>query len=50
MRSHAVIAFTPPAGGPGVKAMSPNVAGIGQGRYLLAWSEGPVKGEHVRAR
>jgi hypothetical protein len=41
--------FTPPAGGPGNKAMSPAVAGIGGGKYLLAWSEGPAKGERIRA-
>jgi hypothetical protein len=41
--------FTPPAGGPGNKAMSPAVAGMGGGKYLLAWSEGPAKGERIRA-
>jgi hypothetical protein len=41
--------FTPPAGGPGNKAMSPAVAGTGGGKYLLAWSEGPAKGERIRA-
>jgi hypothetical protein len=29
-----------PPGGPGVQAMSPSVAGLGGGRFLLAWSEG----------
>jgi hypothetical protein len=29
--------------------MSPSVAGIGNGRFVLAWTEGPVSNHHVRA-
>lgn len=40
--------FEVPAGGPGEHAMSPAVAGLGKGRFLLAWTEG--KTDHrVRA-
>lgn len=42
-------AFVPPAGGPGGQAMSPSVAGLGGGRFLLAWTEGPVASHQVRA-
>jgi hypothetical protein len=44
-----VVDFVPPAGGGGVKAMSPSLAGIGAGKYILAWSEGPARGERIRA-
>ncbi len=29
-----------PEGGPGEQAMSPSVAGLGAGRFIVAWSEG----------
>jgi hypothetical protein len=41
--------FTPPAGGPGGAAMSPSLAALGEGRALLAWTEGPVSSHQVRA-
>ena len=41
--------FAIPDGGPGGNAMSPSVASLGGGRFLLAWTEGPVSGHQVRA-
>ncbi len=38
-----------PEGGLGGPAMSPSVAGLGRGKFLLAWTEGPVSGHQVRA-
>jgi hypothetical protein len=38
-----------PDGGLGGPAMSPNVAGLGRGKFLLSWTEGPVSGHQVRA-
>jgi hypothetical protein len=41
--------FTIPEGGLGGQAMSPSVASLGGGRFLLAWTEGPVSNHQVRA-
>lgn len=41
--------LTLPDGGLGGSAMSPSVAGLGRGKFLLAWTEGPVSGHQVRA-
>lgn len=41
--------FELPAGGLGEQAMSPAVAGLGKGRFVLAWTEGPVSKHQVRA-
>jgi hypothetical protein len=41
--------FTPPAGGQGEQAMSPGVAAVPGGRFLLVWTEGPAARHDVRA-
>jgi hypothetical protein len=41
--------FTIPEGGLGGQAMSPAIASLGGGRFLLAWTEGPVSNHQVRA-
>lgn len=41
--------FTLPEGGLGGHAMSPSLAPLGGGRFLLAWAEGPVSNHQVRA-
>jgi hypothetical protein len=41
--------FTPPAGGQGEQAMSPGVAAVPGGRFLLVWTEGPASRHDVRA-
>ena len=41
--------FAIPAGGLGGQAMSPSLASLGGGRFLLAWTEGPVSNHQVRA-
>lgn len=41
--------FSVPEGGPGGQAMSPSVAPLGGGRFLLAWAEGPASNHQVRA-
>ena len=41
--------FTPPAGGPGGQAMSPGLAALPGGRFLLVWTEGPTAQQRVRA-
>ncbi len=41
--------FTPPAGGQGGPAMSPGLAAVPGGRFLLMWTEGPASFHHVRA-
>ncbi len=41
--------FIPPAGGRGVQSMSPSIAAIPGGRFLLVWTEGPATGHDVRA-
>jgi hypothetical protein len=38
-----------PDGGLGGQAMSPSVFGLGGGRFLIAWTEGPVSNHQVRA-
>ncbi len=38
-----------PEGGLGLQAMSPSIAGLGAGRFLVAWTEGPVSNHQVRA-
>ena len=42
-------ALAMPEGGPGVQAMSPSVAGLGGGRFVIAWSEG-TPSHQVRAQ
>jgi hypothetical protein len=42
-------AFSIPAGGLGEQAMSPGLAGLSGGRFLIAWTEGPVASHQVRA-
>lgn len=37
-------------GGSGEQAMSPSVVGLGDGRVLLAWTEGPSSDHQVRAQ
>ncbi|MGH7329868.1 MAG: hypothetical protein ACREJX_16090 [Polyangiaceae bacterium] len=41
--------FTPPAGGLGAPYMSPGVASLTGGRFLVVWTEGPAQGHQVRA-
>ncbi len=41
-------AFTPPAGGLGGDTMSPSLASLGAGRFLIVWTEGPVSSHQVR--
>lgn len=41
--------FVPPAGGLGAPYMSPGVASLTDGRFLLVWTEGPAQGHQVRA-
>jgi hypothetical protein len=41
--------FHPPAGGKGEQAMSPALTALPGGRFLLAWTEGPMSGHDVRA-
>lgn len=41
--------FTPPKGGKGGQAMSPAVAALPAGRFLLVWTEGPASAHEVRA-
>ena len=43
-------AFVPSEGGLGEHAMSPAIGAAGQGRFLLAWTEGPVSNHQVRAQ
>lgn len=45
----AANAFAPPAGGRGEQTMSPGLAGLPGGRFLLVWTEGPQSGHDVRA-
>ncbi|HEX8791625.1 MAG TPA: hypothetical protein VF765_11790 [Polyangiaceae bacterium] len=42
-------AFAPPAGGKGEQTMSPGLAALPGGRFLLVWTEGPQSGHDVRA-
>jgi hypothetical protein len=43
-------AFVPSEGGLGENAMSPALGAAGQGRFVLAWTEGPVSSHQVRAQ
>jgi len=43
-------AFVPSGGGLGEHAMSPAIAAAGQGRFVMAWTEGPVSNHQVRAQ
>src|SRR5207247_2647442 len=43
-------AFSPPGGGLGAPFMSPGIAGLGGGRILVLWTEGPVSSHQVRAQ
>jgi len=45
---HDATSLAVPAGGPGGNAMSPALASLGGGRFLLAWTEGS-SGHQVRA-
>ena len=42
--------FVPSEGGLGEHAMSPTIAAAGQGRFVMAWTEGPVSTHQVRAQ
>jgi hypothetical protein len=42
--------FSIPPGGLGEQAMSPGLTGAAGGRFLLAWTEGPVASHQVRAQ
>jgi hypothetical protein len=42
--------FALPAGGPGSEAISPAVEGLGDGRFLLQWTEGSAGNRAVRAQ
>lgn len=46
---HEATALAVPAGGPGGNVMSPSVASLGGGRFLLAWTEGTTTTHQVRA-
>ncbi len=46
--AEAATSFTLPPGGLGTNAMSPALTGLGGGRFLLAWTEGPVSSHQVR--
>jgi hypothetical protein len=41
--------FVPPMSGKGAQAMSPSVATVSGGRFLLVWTEGPTSRHDVRA-
>jgi hypothetical protein len=42
------VTFTPPPGGPGGHAMSPGLAAVPGGRFLLVWTEGATSRQRVR--
>jgi hypothetical protein len=46
----AASTFVVPAGGLGQHAMSPGLAGLAGGRFLLVWTEGPVAKRQVRGQ
>ena len=46
---HEATALTAPPGGLGGNVMSPSVASLGGGRFLLAWTEGATTNHQVRA-
>lgn len=39
-----------PSGGPGGDAFAPDIAGLGDGRWLLVWTEGPPGSRAMRAQ
>jgi hypothetical protein len=41
--------FNPPAGGKGEQVMSPGIAAVPGGRFLLVWTDGPATRHDVRA-
>ena len=43
-------AFALPEGGIGGQAMSPSVMGLGAGKMLLSWMEGPASSHQIRAQ
>jgi hypothetical protein len=43
-----VASFMPPPGGPGGHVMSPGLAAVPGGRFLLVWTEGPTSRQRVR--
>jgi hypothetical protein len=43
------VTFAPPAGGPGGQVMSPGLAALPGGRFLIVWTEGPAQQQRVRA-
>jgi len=47
--AEAAKSFAVPEGGLGAQAMSPSLAGLGGGRFLLTWTEGAVANHQVRA-
>ncbi|WP_394844046.1 GYF domain-containing protein [Pendulispora brunnea] len=48
--AEAAKTFNVPAGGLGAPFMSPGVTSLGQGRFLVVWTEGPVSSHQVRAQ
>jgi hypothetical protein len=42
------VTFSPPPGGPGGHVMSPALAALPGGRFLLVWTEGPASRQRVR--
>ncbi|MBI4950390.1 MAG: hypothetical protein HY908_00005 [Myxococcales bacterium] len=42
--------FTPPPGGPGGDAIAPSIAGLGDGRWALLWTEGSEGARVLRAQ
>jgi hypothetical protein len=46
--SEAAHTFAPPPGGKGDPIMSPGLAALPGGRFLLVWTEGPVTAHEVR--
>lgn len=46
----AAKSFALPAGGPGGGAISPSLVALGDGAFLLAWTEGPENAHQVRAQ
>jgi hypothetical protein len=42
------VSFAPPPGGPGGHVMSPALAALPGGRFLLVWTEGPASHQRVR--
>jgi hypothetical protein len=42
------VSFSPPPGGPGGHVMSPALAALPGGQFLLVWTEGPASRQRVR--